>query len=283
MRVYLYYKDCKVMSFDLCMYLTGFCVSRAQVIQDSLLPFAIRYGLERGRPADIMMQEWLQYRMLPDYRPDLDAVMCEQYGLKQRNVGRMHGTQHTAAFLNGWTSKFDHFSVYPEKPENLCYVLQDRRFWTLHLVCPKQEKEKEEKEDLTIRSGLPAFWEESAEALRLQQTCYDWQATSYRKHVEWMRSIGMQVVCDGSQVTTDFSFLKHIQETVWLSDLIPFFITGTPVREQVLGFFADQQMKQIVSDLLQYEYRCKEQGDQVSLTQLGIAICENDIRPVILL
>lgn len=283
MRVYLYNKDRKVMSFDLCMYLTGFCVSGAQVIESSLLPFAICYGLKQGKSVDALMQEWLRYRMLPDYRPDLDVVMCEQYGLRQRNAGRMHGTQHTAAFLNGWTSKFDHFSVYPEKPENLCYVLQDRRFWTLHFVCPKQEKEREEKEDLTIRSGLPAFWEESAEALRLQQTCYDWQATSYRKHVEWMRSIGMQVVCDGSQVTTDFSFLKHIQETVWLSDLIPFFITGTPVREQVLGFFTDQQMKQIVSELLQYEYRCKEQGDQVSLTQLGIAICENDIRPVILL
>lgn len=283
MRVYLYNKDRKVMSFDLCMYLTGFCVSGAQVIENSLLPFAICYGLKQGKSVDVLMQEWLRYRMLPDYRPDLDAVMCEQYGLKQRNVGRMHGTQHTAAFLNGWASKFDHFSVYPEKPENLCYVLQDRRFWTLHLVCPKQEKEREEKEDLTIRSGLPAFWEESAEALRLQQTCYNWQAASYLEHVEWMRSIGMQVVCDGSQITTDFSFLKHIQETVWLSDLIPFFITGTPVREQVLGFFADQQMKQIVSDLLQYEYRCKEQGDQVSLTQLGIAICENDIRPVILL
>ena len=283
MRVYLYNKDRKVMSFDLCMYLTGFCVSGAQVIENSLLPFAICYGLKQGKSVDVLMQEWLRYRMLPDYRPDLDAVMCEQYGLKQRNVGRMHGTQHTAAFLNGWASKFDHFSVYPEKPENLCYVLQDRRFWTLHLVCPKQEKEREEKEDLTIRSGLPAFWEESAEALRLQQTCYNWQAASYLEHVEWMRSIGMQVVCDGSQITTDFSFLKHIQETVWLSDLIPFFITGTPVREQVLGFFADQQMKQIVSDLLQYEYRCKKQGDQVSLTQLGIAICENDIRPVILL
>ena len=283
MRVYLYNKDRKVMSFDLCMYLTGFCVSGAQVIENSLLPFAICYGLKQGKSVDVLMQEWLRYRMLPDYRPDLDAVMCEQYGLKQRNVGRMHGTQHTAAFLNGWASKFDHFSVYPEKPENLCYVLQDRRFWTLHLVCPKQEKEREEKEDLTIRSGLPAFWEESAEALRLQQTCYNWQAASYLEHVEWMRSIGMQVVCDGSQITTDFSFLKHIQETVWLSDLIPFFITGTPVREQVLGFFADQQMKQIVSDLLQYEYRCKKQGDQVSLTHLGIAICENDIRPVILL
>lgn len=221
--------------------------------------------------------------MLPDYRPDLDVVMCEQYGLRQRNAERMHGTQHTAAFLNGWTSKFDHFSVYPEKPENLCYVLQDRRFWTLHLVCPKQEKEREEKEDLTIRSGLPAFWKESAEALRLQQTCYNWQAASYLEHVEWMRSIGMQVVSHGSQIMTDFSFLQCVQETIWLSDLIPFFVTGTPVREQALGFFADPQIKQIVSDLLQYEYWCKEQGDQVSLTQLGIAICENDIRPVILL
>lgn len=283
MRAYLYYKDRKVISFDLCMYLTGFCVSEARVIQDSLLPFAIRYGLEHGQSADILIQEWLRYRMLPDYRPDLDTVMCEAYGLKQRNVGRMHGTQHTAAFLNGWTSKFDHFSVYPEKPENLCYVLQDRRFWTLYLVCPKQEKEKEEKEDLTIRSGLPAFWEESAEALRLQQTCYDWQATSYRKHTEQMRSIGVQVVCNGDQIMTDFSFLQCVQETIWLSDLIPFFVTGTPVREQVLGFFADPQIKQIVSDLLQYEYWCKEQGNQVSLTQLGVAICENDIRPVVLL
>ena len=283
MRVYLYYKDHKVMSFDLCMYLTGFYVSGTQVIENSLLPFAIRYGLKRGRPANILIQEWLRYRMLPDYRPDLDAVMCEAYGLRQRSVGRMHGTQHTAAFLNGWTSKFDHFSVYPEKPENLCYVLQDRRFWTLHLVCPKQEKEKEEKEDLTIRSGLPAFWEESAKALRLQQTCYDWQATSYRKHAEQMRSIGVQVVCDGSQITTDFSFLKYVQETIWLSDMIPFFVTGTPVREQVLEFFADTRMKQITSDLLQYEYWCKEQGDQASLTQLGIAICESDAYPVILL
>ena len=82
---------------------------------------------------------------------------------------------------------------------------------------------------------------------------------------------------------TDFSFLQCVQETIWLSDLIPFFVTGTPVREQVLGFFANPQIKQIVSDLLQYEYWCKEQGDQVSLTQLGVAICENDIRPVILL
>ena len=221
--------------------------------------------------------------MLPDYRPDLDTVMCEAYGLKQRNVGRMHGTQHTAAFLNGWTSKFDHFSVYPEKPENLCYVLQDRRFWTLHLVCPKQEKEKEDEEDLTIRSGLPAFWEESAKVLRLQQTCCDWQAASYRKHAEWMRSIGMQVVCGGNQITTDFAFLRCVRETIWLSDLIPFFVTGTPVKGQVLDFFVDPQMKQIVSDLLQYEYWCKEQGDQVSLTQLGIAICESDAHPVILL
>lgn len=283
MRVYLYYKDRKVMSFDLCMYLTGFCVSGAQAIESSLLPFAIRYGLKRGRPADILIQEWLRYRMLPDYRPDLDTVMCEAYGLKQRNVGRMHGTQHTAAFLNGWTSKFDHFSVYPERTENLCYVLQDQRFWTLYLAYPKQEKEKEEKEDLTIRSGLSAFWEESAKALRLRQTCYDWQAASYRKHTEWMRSIGMQVVCSGNRITTDFSFLKYVQETIWLSDMIQFFVTGTPVREQVLDFFADPQMKQITSDLLQYDYRCKEQGDQVSLTQLGIAICESDIRSVILL
>lgn len=283
MRAYLYYKNRKVISFDLCMYLTGFCVSEARVIQDSLLPFAIRYGLEHGQSADILIQEWLRYRMLPDYRPDLDTVMCEAYGLKQRNVGRMHGTQHTAAFLNGWTSKFDHFSVYPEKPENLCYVLQDRRFWTLHLVCPKQEKEKEDEEDLTIRSGLPTFWEESAGALRLQQTCYDWQTVSYRKHAEWMHSIGMQVACSGNQFTINFSFLKYVQETVWLSDLIPFFVTGTPVKGQVLDFFVDPQMKQIVSDLLQYEYWCKEQGNQVSLTQLGVAICENDIRPVILL
>lgn len=283
MRVYLYYKDCKVISFDLCMYLTGFYVSEARVIQDSLLPFAIRYGLEHGQPADVLIQEWLRYRMLPDYRPDLDAVMCEKYGLRQRNVGRMHGTQHTAAFLNGWTSKFDHFSVYPEKPENLCYVLQDRRFWTLHLVCPKQEKEKEEREDLTIRSGLSAFWEKSTEALRLQQTCYDWQAASYRKYAEWMRSIGMQVICGENQITTDFPFLKYVQETVWLSDLIPFFVTGTPVKEQVLDFFTDPQMKQIVSELLQYECWCKERGDQVSLTQLGIAICESKVCPVILL
>lgn len=80
MRVYLYYKDCKVMSFDLCMYLTGFYVSEACVIQDSLLPFAIRHGLKQGKSADILMQEWLRYRMLPDYRPDLDAVMCENMG-----------------------------------------------------------------------------------------------------------------------------------------------------------------------------------------------------------
>jgi len=93
----------------------------------------------------------------------------------------------------------------------------------------------------------------------------------------------MQVVCGGNQITTDFAFLRCVRETIWLSDLIPFFVTGTPVKGQVLDFFVDPQMKQIVSDLLQYEYWCKEQGDQVSLTQLGIAICESDAHPVILL
>lgn len=283
MRVYLYYKDYKVMSFDLCMYLTGFYVSEACVIQDSLLPFAIRHGLKQGKSADILMQEWLRYRMLPDYRPDLDAVMCEKYGIKQRNVGRMHGTQHTAAFLNGWTSKFDHFSIYPEKTANLCYVLQDRRFWTLYIVPQKQEREKEEREDLTIRSSLPALWEKSTEALRLRQTCYTWQTESYRKHVERMRSIGMQVTCSENQITTDFPFIKYVQETVWLSDLIPFFVTGIPVKEQVLRFFTDPRMRQIASELLQYECWCKEQGDQTSITQLGIAMCESEVYPVILL
>ena len=98
-----------------------------------------------------------------------------------------------------------------------------------------------------------------------------------------MHSIGMQVTCSGNQFTINFSFLKYVQETVWLSDLIPFFVTGTPVREQVLEFFAEPQTKQIASKLLQDECWCKEQGDQVSLTQLGIAICESEVHPVILL
>lgn len=93
----------------------------------------------------------------------------------------------------------------------------------------------------------------------------------------------MQVTCSENQITTDFPFLKYVQETVWLSDLIPFFVTGIPVKKQVLGFFTDPQMKQIVSELLRYEHWCEEQGDQTSITQLGIAMCESEVYPVILL
>lgn len=283
MKAYLYNYDRRAMSFDICMYLTGFYISDAQIIDGSALPFAIRYGLEHGKPADILLQEWLRYRMFPNFRPDLDTVMCERYGIPQRNIGRMHGTQHTAAFLNGWASRFDHFGIYPEKIESLCYVLQDRRFWALYFVDPKQNREAKEEEDLTIRSGLPAFWEMADEALRLRQACHQWEMDTYSEYVEQMRFIGIQVECDGNQIVTDFSFLKDVQETIWLSDLIPFFVTGIPVREQILDFFPDPQIRQIVSELLQYEQYRQERGDQAALTQLGISICKSSLHPVILL
>lgn len=283
MKAYLYDHDCKAMSFDICMYLTGFYISDAQIIDGSALPFVMRYGLEHGKPADTLLQEWLRYRMFPDYRPDLDAVMCEKYGIPQRNVGRMRGTQHTAAFLNGWTSRFDHFGVYPEKTESLCYALQDRRFWTLYFAHPKQKREKQEEEDMTIRSGLPAFWEKSEECFWLRQTCYQWEMETYSQYAEQMRSIGMRVECDGNQIVTNFSFLKCVQDTIWLSDLIPLFTTGIPVKEQILNFFLEPQIRQIASELLQYEQYCKGQGDHVSLTQLGISICKDGLHPVILL
>ena len=236
MKACLYNHDRRTMSFDIYLYLTGFYISDAQIIDGSALPFAIRYGLEHGEPADILLQEWLQYRMLPNSRPDLDTVMCKQYGIPQRNTGRMHGTQHTAAFLNGWISGFDRFGIYPEKTEILCYVLQDRRFWTLYFVDPKQNREEKEKEDLTIRAGLPAFWEGSDEGLRLRQTCRQWEMNVYSEYVEQMRSIGMRVECDRNQIVTDFSFLKDVRETIWLSDLIPFFVTGIPVRESLPNY-----------------------------------------------
>ena len=135
----LCYNNKTILIFDLDMSVYGFAVFNANILYQDNLPLSIQCGIKKGRDINQLLHYWLENRTIPDYRIDLDELMCNEFNIPMYKMGRMCYTQHTAAFLHGWTSFFDEYSVEVQSKELLTYVLEDPCFWNLYMLLPKSE------------------------------------------------------------------------------------------------------------------------------------------------
>ena len=282
----LYYKNKVVLNFALNMSVYGFAVFNTKILCQDNLPLSIQCGIKKGKDINQLLHHWLENRIIPDYRVDLDELMCNEFNIPMYKMGRMCYTQHTAAFLHGWTSVFDEYSVEVQSKKLFTYVLEDPCFWNIYMLLPQNEHSPWTLYDknFTLPSELKSKLECNNKTIYLIQTCSESQIDIFTKKKEIMCDyFNLNVQIKGNQFTTNFSYLHKASKSIWLSEIIPFINNSTSILEQCLEWMPNKKAKGILKKIFAYEKKCRMENIPVSINELGIAADKNEAYPIIIL